>query len=160
MSDTALIATADETTRHGFSEHLRAWGWRVLHASQPDEVLALAKTHVPDVLLLDLAFAQAKEYHVVRMLKTDPVTCAIPLAAFRSSEPAPRTLRDCDADLPMVPANNWPVLQAMLHQLRAQRQTERPYVLVVDDEPDLVDVLTGLLQQEACGTPDNQRGAR
>src|SRR5207245_6136916 len=53
---TVLVADDDAGLRAAARMTLTAQGWTVIEASTPDECLALARRHRPDVLLLDVNF--------------------------------------------------------------------------------------------------------
>lgn len=55
-------------------------GWQVLVSGEGLPGLALAREHIPDVILLDVALPDVSGLEVCRQLKADPTTRAIPVA--------------------------------------------------------------------------------
>jgi len=67
---------------------LTAQGWTVIEASTPDECLALARRHRPDVLLLDVNFEGHRRdgYSVCRELKAAAGTRGIHVVLFTAND--------------------------------------------------------------------------
>ncbi|GAB4114819.1 MAG: hypothetical protein Fur0014_17310 [Rubrivivax sp.] len=55
--------------------------WRLLSAGLPGEGLALAAAQPPDLILLDLHLPEMDGFEVLRRLRADPRTRAIPVVA-------------------------------------------------------------------------------
>lgn len=66
---------------------LEACGYRVLQAWDGEQGVALARRERPDLVLCDLRLPRLDGYGVLRQLKADPATRAIPVLAA-SAEPA------------------------------------------------------------------------
>jgi CheY-like chemotaxis protein len=83
MPLTILVVEDEETNMQIFTLSLNALGHRVVPAIDPEGVLALAKTFLPDVILMDLMFKGAKidGIEAIRRLKADPLTAEIPIIA-------------------------------------------------------------------------------
>lgn len=62
---------------------LAALGHRVIEACGPEEGVALAREHAPDVILMDMNFkgANIDGLEAIRRLKAQPETSAIPIVA-------------------------------------------------------------------------------
>ena len=66
----ALIIDDDADTRRTIVNILRVAGWRVLEARNGEQGLLMAREHVPDVILLDLALPKMSGLEVLRELKS------------------------------------------------------------------------------------------
>jgi CheY-like chemotaxis protein len=66
----ALIVEDDPETREYATEILRSAGWSVLQTNRGEHALLLAREHVPEVILLDLALPQMSGLEVLRELKS------------------------------------------------------------------------------------------
>jgi len=85
---TVIVADDDAGLRAAARVTLRAQGWSVIEASTPDECLALARRHRPEVLLLDVNFEGHRRdgYSVCRELKAAPDTRSIRVVLFTASD--------------------------------------------------------------------------
>src|SRR3979409_284594 len=85
---TVVVADDDASLRAAARVTLRAQGWSVIEASTPDECLALARRHRPEVLLLDVNFEGHRRdgYSVCRELKAAPDTRSIRVVLFTASD--------------------------------------------------------------------------
>ena len=64
-------------------------GYAVLTALSGEEGVSLARTELPDVVLLDLVMPEVDGFTVVERLKDDPVTRAIPIVILTSKTLSP-----------------------------------------------------------------------
>ena len=85
---TVLVADDDAGLRAAARMTLTAQGWTVIEASTPDECLALARRHRPDVLLLDVNFEGHRRdgYSVCRELKAAADTRGIRVVLFTAND--------------------------------------------------------------------------
>jgi DNA-binding response OmpR family regulator len=74
-----LIAEDSPTVRALVSARLAADGYEVVEATDGDEALALARSQHPDLLVLDKVMPKFDGFEVVRALREDPATQAIPI---------------------------------------------------------------------------------
>src|SRR5438132_10527022 len=74
---TVLVVDDEEMMRELLQATLRSAPYRVLSACDGDEALAVARTHRPDVVLLDVMMPKRDGLEVCRLLKADPETDAI-----------------------------------------------------------------------------------
>ena len=85
---TVLVADDDASLRAVTRVALSAQGWNVLEAASPEECLALARTHRPDVLLLDVNFEghDRDGFAVCRELTADRDTRSIRVVLFTAND--------------------------------------------------------------------------
>jgi DNA-binding response OmpR family regulator len=154
---TLLVVDADPGRRQRLRQDLAGCPWRILEASNGTEAIELAKRHVPDVILLDAARGGADGETVARRLKWDSVTCAIPIIMLSPVEPSEEQLEPWATDS-VRPSTAGPVLAAKLQHVLARQKLHQPYVLVVDDEPDLVEILTAVLREQGFAVSGAHNG--
>jgi CheY-like chemotaxis protein len=76
---TVLVIEDDPWTRTITTALLAGEGFAVIEAKNGEEGLALARQHGPDAVLLDLALPTKSGLDVLRELKSDDATDAIPV---------------------------------------------------------------------------------
>lgn len=154
---TILIVNEDPVVRQRIRQDLEACRWLVREATNGPEALELAKRHVPDLILLDVSLAGVTSDEVARTLKWDPVTCAIPILALSAAERPAEPLEPWAADA-LPPSTTVPALAATLQHVLAKQKSHKPFVLVVDDEPDLVEILTAVLTEQGFAASGAHNG--
>jgi two-component system cell cycle response regulator DivK len=81
MTTTILIADDHDDNRELMQLLLSAAGYAVREARNGNECLALAREHLPDLILMDLSMPGLDGWGVFRELKSDQRTLAIPCMA-------------------------------------------------------------------------------
>jgi CheY-like chemotaxis protein len=76
---TVLVVDDDPTAHDLLSASLAREGYRVAHASNGEEALALAREIHPDVVTLDVIMPKVDGWSVLTALKADPDLCDIPV---------------------------------------------------------------------------------
>lgn len=91
MGKTILIVDGDEHERQIFSRFLRFVGGTVLEAGNGEDGLRVAREHLPDLVLVDLALPVLDGWGTLRRLREDPLTGWIPVIALTAHplEPGP-----------------------------------------------------------------------
>jgi len=79
---TVLIIEDDERNRKLAGDVLGAAGFLTLEAATATEGIALAREHVPDVILMDLRLPDMGGPAATRILKDDETTAPIPVVAM------------------------------------------------------------------------------
>jgi DNA-binding response OmpR family regulator len=74
-----LLAEDDRFLRKAAETALKRQGFTVLVAVDGEEALRMARAEVPDLLLLDLIMPKLQGFEVLRALKADAATAAIPV---------------------------------------------------------------------------------
>jgi CheY-like chemotaxis protein len=77
-----LLAEDDRFLRKAADARLRQHGFTVVAATDGEEALRLARAEPPDLVLLDLIMPKVQGFEVLRSLKQDPVTAAIPVVVL------------------------------------------------------------------------------
>jgi len=74
-----LLAEDDRFLRKAAEVTLRRHGFTVLTASDGEAAVQMARAETPDLVLLDLIMPRLQGFEVLRTLKQDPATQAIPV---------------------------------------------------------------------------------
>lgn len=74
-----LLAEDDRFLRKAAETALKRQGFGVLSAVDGEEALRVARTEAPDLILLDLIMPKLQGFEVLRALKADGATAAIPV---------------------------------------------------------------------------------
>jgi CheY-like chemotaxis protein len=74
-----LLAEDDRFLRRAAESRLRQNGFTVLPAVDGEEALTVARAERPDLILLDLIMPKLQGFEVLKALKQDPATAAIPV---------------------------------------------------------------------------------
>ncbi len=157
MAGTVLLVDDREAMRQRLGTALAARGWRVTEALRGPDAVEQAKRAGVDVILLDVS-GGAQGEATARLLKLDPVTCRLPIVVLSAVERPDGRREPWAADAVCATAP-WPTIAASLERAAAHAHGPKPFVLVVDDEADLVEILTSMLGQEgfaASGALDGQ----
>ncbi len=85
MCHTILAVDDSETHRHAIARWLEKEGFQTLQAGTGADALLLARSHRPDVILLDVHLPDVSGFEVCRTLKSDPVTGDIPIVIHTAS---------------------------------------------------------------------------
>ncbi|MDZ4862916.1 MAG: response regulator [Gemmatimonadota bacterium] len=86
MAKFALIIEDDPAQRRLLDRMLTAAGWRIATAPDGEAGLAAARSHPPDIIVLDVMMPRLNGYQVCRQLKADPATRAIPVVMVTSKD--------------------------------------------------------------------------
>jgi two-component system cell cycle response regulator DivK len=77
-----LIVEDNEMNRDVLSRRLASRGFEVLLAADGPRGLSMARTHAPDLILMDLGLPEIDGWECARRLKSDEATRRIPIIAL------------------------------------------------------------------------------
>ena len=77
-----LLAEDDRFLRRAAEAALKRAGFTVLAAADGEEALRMAMAEKPDLVLLDLIMPKLQGFEVLKALKGDPATAAIPVVVL------------------------------------------------------------------------------
>ncbi|MCU0733583.1 MAG: response regulator [Hyphomonas sp.] len=81
MSKLVLIVEDNELNMKLFRDLLEAHGYRTVGTRNGNEALGLARTHRPDLILMDIQLPEISGLEVTRLLKADAGLAHIPVIA-------------------------------------------------------------------------------
>jgi DNA-binding response OmpR family regulator len=140
-----LLMLGNDTLRGRVVENLKAGGWTILETTSTAVGMDIAKRIAPELILLDVTTSGLDAEQLALLFKSDAITCNIPLISISDAE-RPQSIREFWAIDSISPLTSRPFLLAKLKNALRQR-VKRPYILIVDDEPDLIEVLGSALTQ-------------
>ncbi len=138
----SVLAIDDTQDIHNLLRlRLRGEGIELHHATSPIDGLALAKTLIPDLILLDIDMPKMNGFDVCRALKADPSTVAIPVIFLSASSDVDDKV--AGFDLGAVDFVTKPFNTAELRaRVRAALRTKRYHDML--SQRAQLDALTGL----------------
>jgi CheY-like chemotaxis protein len=77
-----LVVEDNETNMMIFRDILNAAGYAVLEAASAEDAFAMARSQVPDLILMDIQLPGMDGLEAVRTLRKDPATSSIPIVAL------------------------------------------------------------------------------
>jgi two-component system cell cycle response regulator DivK len=78
---TVLLVEDLDEHRYLYATVLRLAGYRVLEAGDGERALALAREHLPSLILLDMGLPVLDGWQVIQLLRANPATQSIPVIA-------------------------------------------------------------------------------
>ncbi len=82
MSPKILIVEDNEMNRDMLSRRLQRRGYDICVASDGLQGLAVARTQLPDLILMDMSLPRMDGWEVTRLIKAEPSTSHIPIIAL------------------------------------------------------------------------------
>jgi CheY-like chemotaxis protein/anti-sigma regulatory factor (Ser/Thr protein kinase) len=152
---TILVIDDDPNALDLVGRMLQGAGFRVVTASDGQEALRLARTLRPSAITLDVIMPRMDGWQVLWALKHDPATRDIPVVMVTMTDD-----RDMGAALGATEFLTKPVERQQLVALleRYASQSEQRNVLVVDDNPEVRDVLRRAFAQEGWNVAEAVNG--
>jgi len=142
-----LVVDDDATARELIARHLRRDGFEVAEAAGGPEALGLARRLRPAVITLDVLMPEVDGWQVLRTLKADPLTAAIPVVMVTILDERGRGQALGAADYLAKPVSR-EALREAVGRLLPQPTGAR--VLVVEDDETTRALLRRLLVAEGC----------
>jgi CheY-like chemotaxis protein len=152
---TILVIDDDANALDLIGRTLQAAGFRVVTASDGQEALRLARTLRPSAITLDVIMPRMDGWQVLWALKHDPETRDIPVVMVTMTDE-----RDMGAALGATEFLTKPIDRQQLVALleRYAARSERRNLLVVDDDPEVRDVLRRAFEQEGWSVAEAVNG--
>jgi CheY-like chemotaxis protein len=82
LGQTVLLVEDNEDNRIIYSTVLRHVGYDVIEAEDGVQAVALARSALPDLILMDISIPGMDGWEATRILRRDPATMAIPIIAL------------------------------------------------------------------------------
>ncbi len=135
-----LLMHADPDAGPRLASILESCGWTVFQTISPSVAMDIAKRRAPDLILIDVSTPGMDGERLAHLFRAEALTCTIPALSVSDAERV-NGVREAWAVDTISMNTRQPILVAKLKNALRQR-VKRPYILIVDDEADLVDVLS------------------
>jgi GAF domain-containing protein/CheY-like chemotaxis protein/anti-sigma regulatory factor (Ser/Thr protein kinase) len=129
-------------------ENLRDAGYQVVGAANGDEGIAKAKELRPAAITLDVMMPNKDGWQVLHDLQSDPETNAIPVILLTIVDKKPLGYQLGAADYLLKPLDADAVQNALERVTRRNRGIAPKRLLVVDDDPQVLDLIRQLLHDK------------
>jgi CheY-like chemotaxis protein/nitrogen-specific signal transduction histidine kinase len=140
-----LVVEDDRPARELLAHQLVEAGYRVAHASTGEQAVALAKELRPAGITLDILLPDGDGLDVLAQLKSLPETRDIPVIVVSITEHQELGLSLGAIDWVVKPLNRSDFLAAVRRAFVRHAENATATVLLVDDEPSTVELLTDML---------------
>lgn len=147
-----LVVDDDPDILEGLVAVLESQPYRLATARDGEQCLKLIEEEIPDLLILDLLMPRMDGYAVIRELRSDSKYASLSILALTAViEDASRRRYQLETGLEMDVQDyiEKPVSPDELLR-RVKALLEQPYILVVDDDPDILDGITMVLETQPC----------
>ncbi len=158
-----LVLVVEDDPRAGdlLGHYLREAGYRVAQASSGAQAIALAKSLKPDAITLDILLPGEDGLAILGLLKTSPDTAAIPVVVVSITDHRELGFSLGAVEWLVKPVQRDSFVTAVRRTISTMTPGVSPRVLIVDDEPSTVELLTDLLTAQGFRTiaaHDGQQG--
>jgi hypothetical protein len=150
-----LVVDDDQATRELIGRTLQKEGFRIASAASGEEALRLAREERPDVISLDVLMPGMDGWAVLRALKGDPLTAAIPVVMVSMLDDRDVGHALGAADYLTKPIDRDELVLALR---RFRREGARRPVLVVEDDPPTREVVRRSLEKDGWIVSEAENG--
>ncbi|TFH37553.1 MAG: response regulator, partial [Anaerolineales bacterium] len=160
-TDLPLILSIDDdpNVHELLKENLGERGYQVIGVCSGDEGIRLARELLPFAITLDIMMPGKDGWQVLHELKDDPATRAIPVILITIVDKQTLGYQLGAADYLVKPLEEGAVLSALQHILGHDRGDTHIHLLVVDDDPNISEMVGQLLEAtpyQIEGAPDGR----
>ncbi|MES2460339.1 MAG: response regulator [Armatimonadota bacterium] len=145
---TVLVIEDDPKARELMSYYLTEGGYTVLTASSAEEATRIAREMNPYAITLDIVLQNEDGWQVLEKLKSQPETKAIPVVIVSITEDRQLGAAFGATEFLVKPVDRNRLVEAVEHAGAGRRASS---ILVVDDQPETVDLLTDVLKSRGFG---------
>jgi CheY-like chemotaxis protein len=146
----ALVIEDDKRAADLLRLHLESDGFQVVCVSQPSDAMEEARRLRPVVITLDLCFPESSGWLTLEAIKGDSELKDIPVVVVSIIADEHKGLALGAAKILQKPVTRETLLAAV-NGLGTARRNERKFnVLIIDDEPQAVDLVSATLQSLNC----------
>ena len=144
---TILVAEDNEQAAHLLGIYLTEAGYRVEYAADGEDAIAKAAEIKPFAITLDIMLPKKDGWQVLKALKANPDLQSIPVIIVSITEERQLGFGLGAVDHLVKPIDKTALL-ASLRSLRLQEQNGKIPILVVDDDPQAIRLLSTVLESE------------
>jgi GAF domain-containing protein/CheY-like chemotaxis protein len=141
-----LVIDDDPDATYLLQEHLPSQDYELAHAQTGADGLRLARELHPQAILLDVLLPESDGWQVLYDLKHDPLTTGIPVILLTIVDRQALGYQLGAAAYLLKPLQPEVVQQTLEHVL-GSRSSVPHRILVVDDDPDVIDLLRQVLPE-------------
>lgn len=143
-----MVVEDDEMSRELLTITLSEAGYRVAAVSSGKEALLIARELKPSVITLDIMLPGISGWDILKNLKHDSATSDIPILVISMNDEKNCSILWGAFDHLIKPVEKGRLLSSL--QKVKGRITEKtsPQVLIVDDEPTVVELFSSIIKQE------------
>jgi len=145
-----LVVEDDKNSNELLTNALTGAGYRTISAFTGTEAVAIAQKIQPFAITLDIMLPGIDGWDVIKYLKSDLLTRNIPVIVISMLDE-----KECSYSFDIVDYFTKPVdkniLLSTLNNLTDSLDIESPKVLIVDDEPDIVELLASMIESGGYG---------
>lgn len=143
-----LVVEDDEMARELLIITLSKAGYRVASVSSGKEALLLARELKPSVITLDIMLPGVNGWDVLKNLKHDSATSDIPILVISMNDERSYSILWGAFDHLIKPVEKERLLSSLQKVKRAINVKSSPRVLIVDDDPTIVELFSSIIEQE------------
>jgi len=143
-----LVVEDDEMARELLIITLSEAGYRVAPVSSGKEALLLARKLKPSVITLDIMLPGVNGWDILKNLKGDTVTASIPILVISMDDNKNCSILWGAFDHLIKPVEKDHLLSSLQRVRVTKAANSSPQILIVDDEPAIVELLSSILEQE------------
>jgi signal transduction histidine kinase/CheY-like chemotaxis protein len=154
-----LVVEDDEHARELLTHYLCSAGYSVAHARDGEEAVRVARELTPAVITLDVLLPKRDGWEVLRALKTYPETRQTPVIIVSITKDARLGFSLGAMDWLVKPVNKERLVESV-RRVASGVGKRSMTVLVVDDEPETIEILSHILRSEGHRVLSTLDGAR
>jgi signal transduction histidine kinase/DNA-binding response OmpR family regulator len=143
-----LVVEDDPPASELLAHYLRDSGFRVLQTPTGEAALELARSVGPDAITLDIRLPGRHGSDILAELKGDPRTMDIPVVVVSITEDRELGLSLGAADWLVKPTRREDFIASVRRVASRGRSPGSQTVLIIDDDPTLIELLTDLLTSQ------------
>ncbi|TFH04757.1 MAG: response regulator, partial [Methanosarcina sp.] len=143
-----LVVEDDEMARELLIITLSEAGYRVASVSSGKEALLLARKLKPSVITLDIMLPGVSGWDILKNLKGDFATASIPILVISMDDNKNCSILWGAFDHLIKPVEKDHLLSSLQRIKVTKAANSSPQILIVDDEPYIVELLSSIIEQE------------
>jgi PAS domain S-box-containing protein len=143
-----LAIDDDSNVIYLLQENLTEAGYQVVGATSGEEGLQKARELEPFVIILDILMSPKDGWQILRELKADAATQDIPVVVLSIVDNQEMGYRLGACDYLVKPFDRGAILGTLARIAPRPAESERVDLLVVDDDPQVVDLVRQLLEDD------------
>lgn len=143
-----LVVEDDEMAKELLIITLSDAGYRVASASSGKEALLLARKLKPSVITLDIMLPGVSGWDILKNLKEDSATSSIPILVISMNDDKNCSILWGAFDHLIKPVEKNHLLSSLQRVKVTGNANAVPQILIVDDEPAMVELFSSFIEQE------------